>query len=151
MASELTTRRHRFRRGMAALSVAAGLGYGGSVSAQATKPMPPKLEKVEKTHAEGLLGQPVLDATHHTIGHVVDVLIDTKGKPEAVVIEFTGFLGVGNRKVAVAWTALHFALHGDRIVISVALDTAALRGMPDYNASAKSVPVATPAPKTHSP
>ncbi|MGH7118062.1 MAG: PRC-barrel domain-containing protein [Acetobacteraceae bacterium] len=159
MASKLSTRGRAFRRGAAALSVIAGLGCGGHALAQApkpepghaAKPMPPKLEKVEKTHAEGLLGQPVLDAKRETIGHIVDVLIDTDGKPDAAVIEFTGFLGVGNRKVAVAWKALHFTLHGDRIVVSVALDGAALRAMPGYNASAKSVPVAAPAHKTRSP
>lgn len=148
MAAKLSTRRHALRRGATALLVAAGVGCGNAF-AEAPKPAPPKLEKVKKTHAEGLLGQPVLDAKRNTIGHVVDVLIDTDGKPEAAVIEFTGFLGVGNRKVAVAWKALSFALNGDRIVITVALDGAALRAMPEYNASAKSVPVAAPAHPAH--
>lgn len=159
MASKLSTRRRVFGRSAAALAVMVGLGCSGNAFAQAAKPQaghaakppPPKLEKVEKTHAEGLLGQPVLDIKRETIGHVVDVLIDTDGRPDAAVIEFTGFLGVGNRKVAVAWKALHFTLHGDRIVISVALDGAALRAMPEYNPSAKSVPVAAPAHKNRNP
>lgn len=138
-------------REAAAIPVVVALGYTGSAFAQAPKPAPPKLEKVEKTHAESLLGQPVLDAKRQTIGHIVDVLIDTEGKPHAAVIEFTGFLGVGNRKVAVAWKALHFGLEGDRIVISVALDVPALRAMPEYDTSAKSVPVAAPAHTAPSP
>lgn len=147
------TRQRALWRIAAALFLAAALGSGGTVLAQTpkpappheTKPVPPKLEKVQKTYAESLLGQPVLDAKQQTIGHVVDVLIDTDGNPHAAVIEFTGFLGVGNRKVAVAWKALKFALDKDRIVISVALDVPALRAMPEYDTSAKSVPVAAPA------
>jgi len=144
MAEGVKMRRRTLCQG-AAISVAAALGYPGSAFAQATKPAPPKLEKVQKTHAESLLGQPVEDAKRQTIGHIVDVLIDTAGNPHAAVIEFTGFLGVGNRKVAVAWRALHFALEGERIVISVAMDVSALRAMPEYDTSAKSVPVAMPA------
>lgn len=160
-------------RQSAALTVVIVLGYGGNALAQTAnaqgtktqgtnaqgtnaqaakpapshekKPVPPKVEKVEKTRAENLLGQPVLDAKRQTIGHIVDVLIDTDGDPRAAVIEFAGFLGVGDRKVAVDWKALHFALEGDRIVISVSLDVKALRAMPEYDTSAKSVPVAAPA------
>ncbi len=141
----MNRRRRRLWRGAAALFLAAALGCGGNVLAQTPKPESPKLEKMQKTHAESLLGQPVLDAKRQTIGHVVDVLIDTGGNPHAAVIEFAGFLGVGDRKVAVAWKALHFGLEDDRIVISVALDVAALRAMPEYDTSAKSVPVAAPA------
>ncbi|MGH7049868.1 MAG: PRC-barrel domain-containing protein [Acetobacteraceae bacterium] len=146
------------RRQSAALSVVMALGYGGNALAQTPnsqpakpvpshekKPVRPKVEKVEKTRAEGLLGQPVLDAKRQSIGHVVNVLIATDGDPRAAVIEFAGFLGVGDRKVAVAWKALHFGLDGDRIVISVSLDVKALRAMPEYDANAKSVPVAAPA------
>lgn len=168
MPSGVKWRRRTLARQSAALSAAVVLGYGGGALAQtsnsqttpaqttkpqttkpgpteAKKPAPAKVEKVEKTRAESLLGQPVLDVKRQTIGHIVDVLIDTDGHPQAAVIEFTGFLGVGDRKVAVAWKALHFALEGDRIIISVGLDVAALRAMPEYNASAKSVPVAAPA------
>ncbi|MGH7159870.1 MAG: hypothetical protein ACREFS_07300, partial [Acetobacteraceae bacterium] len=73
------------RRQSAALSVVMALGYGGNALAQTTnsqpaqpvpshekKPVRPKVEKVEKTRAEGLLGQPVLDAKRQSIGHVVN-------------------------------------------------------------------------------
>jgi hypothetical protein len=44
------------------------------------------------------------------VGRIVDVLVDEKGHPHAAVIDVGGFLGVGNRKVAVQWGALHFVL-----------------------------------------
>jgi sporulation protein YlmC with PRC-barrel domain len=107
--------------------------------------MKPRVERVVRSAAEGVLGKPVLDAKGQTIGHVVDVLIDAEGRPQAAVIEFAGFLGLGNRDVAVDWMALRFAVLKDRILIHVTLDPAALKKMPLYKPAAKSVPVATPA------
>ena len=111
------------------------------------------MEQVKKAHAESLLGQPVLNTTGDIFGHVVDVLIDDSGKPHAAVIEFTGFFGIGDRRVAVAWDALDFSVQGDHIAISTRLDAAKLKAMPEYTVEANSVPVATPStalpPKPH--
>ena len=95
------------------------------------KPKPPKLEHLRKVHAEGLLGQPVLDTKGKAIGDIVDVLIDRRGHPNAAVIEFAGFLGVGNRKIAVAWSALHFGVVRQHIAITVDLDAAKLKSLPE--------------------
>ncbi|HUZ62540.1 MAG TPA: PRC-barrel domain-containing protein [Acetobacteraceae bacterium] len=108
-------------------------------------PPPAKVEHVRKARAESILGEPVRDAKGSKIGHIVDVLIDRRGRLNAAVIEFEGFFGVGNRKIAVAWRALHFAVVKDRIVISLGLDAARIKAMPEYKTSAKVVPVATPA------
>jgi sporulation protein YlmC with PRC-barrel domain len=111
-------------------------------------PAPPaKVEQVRKAHAESLLGQPITNTTGDIIGHVVDVLIDDSGNPHAAVIEFTGFFGIGDRRVAVAWDALDFSVQGDHIAISTRLDAAKLKAMPEYKVEATSVPVATPAAK----
>lgn len=91
-----------------------------------------------------MLGQAVLNDKGATIGHIVNVLIDQNGKTNAVVIEFAGFFGVGDRKVAVAWDALRFAVVKDQIAITVTLDAAKVKALPEYQPDAKSVPVATP-------
>ena len=51
----------------------------------------------------------VADPEGKEIGRLVDVLVDDQGQPQAAVIDFGGFMGVGNRKIAVDWSALHFA------------------------------------------
>ena len=112
-------------------------------SVEPPKPKPPKLEHIRKRRAEGLLGQPVLDTKGNAIGNIVDVLIDRQGHPNAAVIEFAGFFGVGNRKIAVAWTSLHFSVVKQNITITVDLDAAKLKSLPEYKPSAPSVPVAT--------
>ncbi len=108
-------------------------------------PAPAKVEQVRKARAEGLLGKPVTDEKGDVIGHVVDVLIDGDGTPHAAVIQFTGFFGIGDRSVAVAWKALNFSVQGDHIAISTKLDATAVKAMPEYTQAAASVPVATPA------
>lgn len=129
--------------------------YGASPSAllpppppvvRPPKPVPPKLEHIEKVHAEGLLGQPVTNAGGKIIGHVVDVLIDQTGMPKAAVVEFAGFLGLGDRKIAIAWDALHFAVTRGQIVITVTLDANKLKALPEYKPDDKSVPVAVAKP-----
>ena len=42
------------------------------------------------------------------MGRIVDVLVDRSGLVRAAIIDFGGFLGVGSRKIAVDWAALHF-------------------------------------------
>ena len=58
--------------------------------------------------AEAILGQRVTDPKGKEIGRLVDVLVDANGQPQAAVIDFGGFMGVGNRKIAVHWSVLHF-------------------------------------------
>jgi hypothetical protein len=115
-----------------------------STPARPVKPAPAKIEQVRKARAEGLLGQPVMDANGDVFGHVVDVLIDADGTPHAAVIEFAGFFGIGDRRVAVAWDALQFKTQQDHIAIVVPLDIPKLKAMPEYTQEANSVPVATP-------
>ena len=42
------------------------------------------------------------------MGRIVDVIVDRSGQVRAAIIDFGGFLGVGSRKIAVDWNALHF-------------------------------------------
>ncbi|MBN9511273.1 MAG: PRC-barrel domain-containing protein [Alphaproteobacteria bacterium] len=66
------------------------------------------------------------------VGRIVDVLVDEKGHPTAAVIDVGGFLGVGNRKVAVEWGALRFVLgKNPAAVLDVPPDR--IKGAPAYD------------------
>ena len=106
---------------------------------------PAKLEHMQKAQAEGILGETVLNAKGEPIGRIVNVLVNVHGTPHAAVIQFAGFLGVGNRDIAVVWNALDFKVADNHIVITVDLNAEKLKAMPTYTADAKSVPVAAPA------
>ncbi len=58
---------------------------------------------------DGVLGKPVRSAAGEDMGRIIDIIVDKDGRPRAAIIDFGGFLGVGSRKIAVDWRALHFA------------------------------------------
>jgi hypothetical protein len=68
----------------------------------------PEITVLNKHEVEGILGRGVKSATNEDMGRIVDVLVDYAGQVRAAVIDFGGFLGVGSRKIAVDWNALHF-------------------------------------------
>src|SRR5262249_59359709 len=69
---------------------------------------------IEKEDVQAILGRQVLSSAGEDMGRVIDIVVDRSGQVRAAVIDFGGFLGVGNRKVAVDWAALHFAPTGSR-------------------------------------
>jgi hypothetical protein len=72
-------------------------------------PLPPAAATVLPSHeVQAVLGREVLSSTGEDMGRIVDVLVDLSGEVRAAIIDFGGFLGVGSRKIAVEWNALHF-------------------------------------------
>jgi hypothetical protein len=81
----------------------------------------------------GVLGKEVVSTTNENMGRIVDVLVDHAGKVRAAVIDFGGFLGVGSRKIAVDWNALHFpppSKPGTHITLEFARDQ--VKAAPEY-------------------
>src|SRR5262245_13565431 len=88
---------------------------------------------LERDDVQGILGRKVLSSADEDMGRVVDVVVDRNGQVRAAVIDFGGFLGVGNRKIAVDWNALHFAPTGskyDRITLELTRDQ--VKAAPEY-------------------
>jgi hypothetical protein len=80
-----------------------------------------------------LLGHLVESRTSKDIGRVVDILVDHDGHPRAAVLDVGGFLGVGTRKVVVAWSALHFsAAGGDNITVAIDISSDRIKAAPAY-------------------
>lgn len=108
----------------------------GAADAGEAPAVPAKhLRTIPAGEAAGILGKRVLGAAGEDVGMVVDVLIDTTGRPRAAVVDFGGFLGVGTRKIAVDWTFLQFR-PGDRtspVLLDVTADS--IRAAPEYRPS----------------
>ena len=94
-----------------------------------------------------ILGHGVTDPAGKEIGRIVDVLVGDQGEPQAAVIDFGGFMGVGNRKIAVQWSALHFAPTDAKQPITLDLTQDQLKAAPEYKDVAKPAPVVL-APET---
>jgi hypothetical protein len=80
----------------------------------------------------GILGREVLSAANENMGRVIDVLVDQTGRVRAAIIDFGGFLGVGSRKIAVDWNALHFSPDKDHYRIILELTRDQVKSAPEY-------------------
>ena len=93
----------------------------------------PSVTVLGSRQAEGILGKEVRSSADENMGRIVDVIVDRTGRVRAAVIDFGGFLGVGNRKIAVDWNALNFAPDGDkRDVITLELTRDQVKAAPEY-------------------
>jgi hypothetical protein len=82
---------------------------------------------------QGILGKEVRSAHDENMGRVVNVIADRTGQVKAAVIEFGGFLGVGSRKIAVAWTSLRFPPDGKKGKhATLELTRDQVRGVPEF-------------------
>ncbi len=93
-----------------------------------TKPMAPDI-------AMPILGRTVYGASGDTVGRVVDVLVDGAGLPQAAVLDVGGFLGVGNRTIAVHWSTLHFRPSDKEHPITIDMPADEIKAAPEYNDS----------------
>jgi hypothetical protein len=97
-------------------------------------PSPPPAVTILNSHeVEGILGREVRSAADENMGRIVDVLVDRSGQARAAIIDFGGFLGVGSRKIAVDWNALHFPPptdKADRITLELTRDQ--VKAAPEY-------------------
>jgi hypothetical protein len=99
----------------------------------AAKPVTPEVTILNKHEVEGVLGREVRSSTDENMGRIVDVLVDRSGEVRAAIIDFGGFLGLGSRKIAVDWNALHFPAPGkpgSRIALELTRDQ--VKAAPEY-------------------
>ena len=75
----------------------------------------------------------VLNTADENMGRIVDVIVDRSGRVRAAIIDFGGFLGVGSRKIAVEWNALHFPPPGQaNAKITLDLTRDQVKTAPEY-------------------
>ena len=114
-----------------------------SVASSENGPTPPAPAKTDQApsavtvlanhEVEGILGREVRSSADENMGRIVDVLVVRSGQVRAAIIDFGGFLGVGSRKIAVDWNALHFAAPGqlgERITLELTPDQ--VKAAPEY-------------------
>ncbi len=78
-----------------------------------------------------ILGTKVQGPAGEDLGRVVDVLADAGGRVRVAIIDFGGFLGVGDRRIAVEWPLLRFnPADPSSVMLSVGRDK--LKSSPEY-------------------
>jgi hypothetical protein len=82
----------------------------------------------------GILGRQVRSSAGEDMGRIIDVIIDKSARVRAAVIDFGGFLGVGNRQIAVAWSAIRLPSQDKPGALVVDFTRDQLRVAPAYKA-----------------
>jgi sporulation protein YlmC with PRC-barrel domain len=100
-----------------------------------------------------VLGKKVYGAKGEDLGRVVDVLADSSGRVRVAVIEFGGFLGVGNRRIPVDWSLLRFHPDDQDEPLTLSVSRKKLQSAPEYKNSnhpqalmAPQIPAVAPTP-----
>jgi len=119
-------------------------------AAPATEQMAPAVKPAEGSLATNLIGETVYNGTGdeaENIGDVNDLVLAKDGKVESIIIGVGGFLGIGEKNVALAYDKIKWAeKDGDRWIV-VAGTKDELKALPSFDRRAYDVP---PAPATAS-
>jgi PRC-barrel domain len=114
---------------------------------------PPSAAILDPLAVQAVLGREVRSVADENMGRIVDIIVDRSGQVRAAVIDFGGFLGVGNRKIAVDWSVLRFG-SGEKSRVVVDLKRAQVKAAPEYKdgkpvvvlGASAAMPLAEPGP-----
>jgi sporulation protein YlmC with PRC-barrel domain len=77
-----------------------------------------------------LIGRNITNGSNDTVGEIDSVLIDRAGAVKYVVVGVGGFLGMGEKQVALPWDALTITENGEKVTANVTKDQ--LKALPEY-------------------
>lgn len=90
-------------------------------------------QQTDDWRASSIIGENVKNTSNEVVGDINDLVFGNDGKVHAVVIGVGGFIGIGEKDVAVPYSALTIKPNKDGDwVITAALDKAALEKAPEF-------------------
>jgi sporulation protein YlmC with PRC-barrel domain len=87
--------------------------------------------------ASDYIGKRVYDASGNDIGEVNDIILSTDGKLAATILGVGGFLGIGEKDVAVPVGAVKFVKDGDTARLQIAATKEQLQAAPGYDKTSR--------------
>lgn len=97
--------------------------------------------------ANKLVGADVTNTANERVGSVDELLLNTSGQVQGLVVSVGGFLGVGDRKVVLPWDDMTISRKGDQVVAVASASKDELKAMPEYQPpkhAATTKPMASP-------
>lgn len=80
-----------------------------------------------------LINKPVKNASNESVGDINDIRIDSDGNIAAVIVGVGGFLGLGEKNVALPYDQLSFTRDGDGgLVITANVTKESLQSAPEW-------------------
>ncbi len=77
-----------------------------------------------------LIGRNIKNSQNETIGEIKSIQLGKDGKVDTVMVGVGGFLGMGEREVALAWKDLVITENGEKVTVNMTKDQ--LKAMPEY-------------------
>lgn len=84
------------------------------------------------THASNLIGADVKTAKDEEVGTVNDLIIDEKGQVVAIVVSVGGFLGMGEKDVAIGWDDVTRSVIADDNELQIKSTREGLMSAPEF-------------------
>ncbi|MBV8165405.1 MAG: PRC-barrel domain-containing protein [Alphaproteobacteria bacterium] len=113
-----------------ALPVVAQTSTAPTMASNPTAPLPPAANS-SQIDGNKLIGQSIQNAADNkTIGKVDSVILGADGKVDRVVVGVGGFIGIGKKDVAIAWSDVQVTDNGRKVTMNTTKD--ALKAMPEY-------------------
>jgi sporulation protein YlmC with PRC-barrel domain len=82
--------------------------------------------------ASTMLGKEVFGQDEESIGEVADLVLQDDGQTRAAIIDVGGFLGVGEKRVAIPFNEIQTAQEGEDVKLTVAMSREQLEQAPEY-------------------
>jgi len=110
-----------------------------------TEPLPPEVGFVnasaDQVRASTLMGKEVYGPDNASIGQISDLVLEKEGATRVAIIDVGGFLGVGQKPVAIKFTDLKFAVPAGADAnsapqITIAMTKEQLEGLPTFDTAA---------------
>jgi sporulation protein YlmC with PRC-barrel domain len=125
---------------LAALLLAAPAAFAQTTTTPANKPAVSTnanghfySHQAGEMRASKLIGTNVTNAANESVGEINDVVLGKDGKVAAVIIGVGGFLGMGERDVAISYSGLKFARDSsNRDVVTVNATKEQLKAAPAW-------------------
>lgn len=114
----------------APLAIVPAMAQTNTTTPQATAPNPSSMQ------VDRLVGKAVRNPEGDKIGDIEAVYVTPNGQIDTVIVGVGGFLGMGERDVAVKWSDLKVTDNGDKITAAMTKDS--LKALPEYTYKDKS-------------
>lgn len=79
-----------------------------------------------------LMGKRLFGPAGEELGRVVDIIADATGQPVAAVVDVGGFMGIGSRRVALAWSLLRWKPGAEFVRLSIDVAPDVVIGAPEF-------------------
>lgn len=105
--------------GLTSVAMATGDTVNNSAATRSSADLTAGAATMGKAEAGNLIGQSVETTAGERIGEVEAVNIGNDGRVTSVIVGVGGFLGVGERDVALGWKDLQITNNGDKVVANL--------------------------------